>query len=424
MKAKDWLELVARNPAAFGIENGFSDLGKLHNDWIKSFLFGRGDFTLQAHRGSYKTTCVSIAQALSLVLYPEKTIIFIRKTDTNVMEVVRQVGKLLKSDMLQSLSLALYERPIVFEKETASEIDTNLHVGPKGSSQLLGLGLGASITGKHADLIMTDDIVTLADRQSRSERERTKSAYQELQNIKNSGGRIVNTGTPWHKDDAFVLMPNPEKYDCYMTGLLSDEEIDDRRSKMSPSLFAANYELKHIADEESLLPTAPQFTDDESLIYDGIAHIDASYGGSDGTAFTIAKEREGKIYVYGELHQRHADEVLAKFEAVRQMLRAGTAYLERNSDKGYLAREVAQPVATYNEDMNKFIKISTYLRGRWGDVVFLRGTQKEYIDQVMDYTEFAEHDDAPDSLASAIRVLSAEPWQDASERARKLRLIF
>ena len=28
------------------------------------------------------------------------------------------------------------------------------------------------------------------------------------------GGRLTNTGTPWHKDDCFTLMPAAEKYDC------------------------------------------------------------------------------------------------------------------------------------------------------------------------------------------------------------------
>ena len=37
------------------------------------------------------------------------------------------------------------------------------------------------------------------------------------------------------------------------------------------------------------------------------------------------------------------------------------------------------------------------------DVVFCEGTDEAYIDQICDYTEDAEHDDAPDSLASLIQ---------------------
>ena len=53
--------------------------------------------------------------------------------------------------------------------------------------------------------------------------------------------------------------------------------------------------------------------------------------------------------------------------------------------------------------MNKHLKITTYLKNVWQNVIFVRGTDAEYINQVCDYNENAEHDDAPDSAASAIR---------------------
>lgn len=50
--------------------------------------------------------------------------------------------------------------------------------------------------------------------------------YNELQNIRTHGGRIINTGTPWHKEDAISEMPNVERYDCYSTGIMSRELIE------------------------------------------------------------------------------------------------------------------------------------------------------------------------------------------------------
>lgn len=404
---KQWLDLVKHKPYAFGIESGFDDLSEIHNSWIKSFLFEDDDQTLQAHRGSYKTTCLAIAVSLMLVIYPTQNIIMVRKADDDVKEIILQVAKLLTADIFQALSLALYSQPLKLTKQSAFEIDTSLKATTKGAPQLLGIGSKASITGKHADIVITDDIININDRISRADRERTKITYQELQNIKNRGGRFINTGTPWHKEDAFSLMPNIQKFDCYTTGLMSDEDIQILRDSMTPSLFAANYELKHIADEESLF-TNPQIDDGTNTekIYDGIAHIDASYGGSDGTAFTIAKRHpDGKIYVYGELREKHVDDVLQDFEDKRMLYRAGTLHLESNADKGYLAKKVKAPVMTYHERMNKFIKISTHLRENWADIIFIKGTDPEYLSQILDYTENAEHDDAPDSLASIIRIL-------------------
>lgn len=406
-----WLELVKTKPMAFGLENGFKDLQDIHNEWIKQFILSDTDVTLQAHRGSFKTTCLSIAIAIMLVIYPHKTIMFLRKGDTDVIEIIAQISKLLETEMFNRLSKALYNNTIDKTKDSAFEIDTNLKQGSRGASQLIGIGIKSSLTGKHADIIITDDIVNINDRISKAHRERTKLAYQELENIKNAGGRFVNTGTPWHKEDAFTLMPNIKQYDCYSTGLMTDADIQTKRSKMSPSLFAANYELKHIASENVMF-AAPTIDDGSNTekIYNGICHIDAAYGGDDNSAFTILKEVGSKIYVYGKLKEMHIDDCLGEFEQDRIKYRAGILYNEKNADKGYLAKKIKNPVSSYHESMNKYIKISTYLRDRWGDIIFINETDRDYINQILDYNENAERDDAPDSLASLIRQISKGKW--------------
>ena len=399
------LKLIETNPVELGQGAGFDLLTDIHNEWIKKFVLSDTDVTLQAHRGSYKTTCLSVAMAIMVVIYKAENIIFVRKSDDDVKEIINQTAKMIETDVFQDLSIALYNKRIIKTKESAFEIDTNLKEGTRGTSQLIGLGSRGSMTGKHGDIIITDDIINIDDRISKAHRERTKMTYQELQNIKNRGGRLINTGTPWHKEDCFTMMPNIERYDCYSTGLMTEKEVQALRDTMTPSLFAANYELKHIADSEALFtsPTIDDGTNTEK-IHGGICHIDAAYGGNDGSAFTILKDHpDGKIYVYGNLKRQHIDDVLPMFEAERQHYQAGTLYNENNADKGYLAKRISAPVKTYHEKMNKYIKISTYLRERWKDIVFIAGTDRDYINQILDYTENAEHDDAPDSLSSLMR---------------------
>jgi len=65
-------------------------------------------------------------------------------------------------------------------------------------------------------------------------------------------------------------------------------------------------------------------------------------------------------------------------------------------------------VNEYNENMNKYIKISTYLRKNWKNIVYLEDTDPEYINEILDYTENAEYDDSPDSLASVLRQLTGK----------------
>lgn len=412
------LAYMLRYPAALGRRLGYGDLrDDLHGVWMRAMLTGEGDMTLQAHRGSYKTTCLCIVLAVMMAAQPEKTIIFLRKTDNDVAEVVRQVTRILTHPAFCRLTAWLYagsERqaaePLRVVRANQAELTTDAYAAPRGAVQLLGIGIGGSLTGKHADIIITDDIVNLRDRVSRAERERTKTAYMELQNLRNRGGRIINTGTPWHKEDAFSIMPPPLRFDCYQTGLIDRDKLDELRRSMSPSLFAANYELRHIAAENALFDTSPAFTADAALLRDGIAHIDAAYGGEDYTALTCAKRRGDTIYLFGRLWRAHVDTVLGAALTECQRLLCAPVYCESNGDKGYLGREIIRAgykAAVYPETMNKYLKISSYLRKWWSKVVFLDGTDPDYIAQIMDYTEDAEHDDAPDSAASCCRILDA-----------------
>ena len=90
------------------------------------------------------------------------------------------------------------------------------------------------------------------------------------------------------------------------------------------------------------------------------------------------------------------------------MFMAGKFMCEDNADKGYLAKDIRnkkERVVSYHESMNKYYKITTYLKNIWENVIFIKGTDKEYIEQILDYNENADHDDAPDSCASLARKL-------------------
>lgn len=405
MKNNKYLDLLLEEPYKIGHWLGFNDLRPIHNEWLKLMMFSKQDETLLAHRGGYKTTCLSIAISILMVLKPNMPIIFMRKTDTDVKEVIKQVAKILTSDVIQHFVLNIYGTQIALLEETSTNITTNLMTSTKGSSQLLGIGTSSSLTGKHADLVITDDIVNLKDRISKAERDRTKAVYMELQNIKNRGGRILNTGTTWHKEDAISTMPNKHIYDCYSTGLIDRNEVEKIRQTMTPSLFAANYELKHIASEDVLFDN-PVFTNKNEMLFNGIAHIDASYGGADGTAYTIVKATKEKIYVLGKRWNKHVDDCLGEIQELQNHFKVGTIHTEDNGDKGYLAKQLkglGLRAKTYHESMNKYIKISTYLRKHWKEIEFLEETDHDYINEILDYTEQAEHDDAADSLASIIR---------------------
>lgn len=411
MTRQQAVDFLRNKPAEYAHMLGFTKLGPLHNQWIVEMVAGREDHTLQASRETYKTTCVSVALALIMILLPKKRTLFMRKTDTDVKEVLRQVQKILEDPHTQAFVQAIYGVKLALPTHNSTEINTNLAQDAKGTSQLVGMGIGSSLTGKHFDFIFTDDIVNLNDRISRAERDRTKLMYQELQNVKNRGGKIHNTGTPWHPDDCFAIMPSAVKYDCYspeFAEMFTPAILAAKKASMTKSLFSANYELRHVAEDDVIF-TSPQVGADPELAMNGMSHVDAAFYGEDWTAFTAMAIHGGKFYVFGKCWRKHIDDLMDEIVGWHNQFLCVKMYNETNADKGYVAKQFRArdvKVATYAETQNKYIKIVSHLKFEWENVIFVRGTDERYINMICDYNENAEHDDCPDSLASLIRVMA------------------
>ena len=403
MADEAYLRALRERPERYLRLVGFDRDEPTYNAWMREMVYGTGDYTLQAFRGSGKTTCVSGALALKVILFPNRKVAFFRKTDHDTMEVMAQVQKMLLAPATLAIVRRVWGVPLKLTKASYGEISTNLTSDPRGAAQLSGMGINGSITGKHYDEIFTDDIVNLKDRQSRAERDRTKAAYMELRNILNRGGRIMNTGTPWHVDDAFSIMAEAHRWDyTTMPNVMTPEDAAEVREKMTASLWAANYELRHIPSDDVIF-TSPRTGAPLEMVYHGECHVDAAYYGEDNTAFSAMAVHDGIRYVYGRMWRKHVDDVTPEIVAEHRRLMLGRMYIETNSDKGYSAQAFKREgirVVPYPETMNKHVKIVTHLKAAWGDIVFVDGTDPEYIDQICDYTEDAEHDDAPDSLAS------------------------
>ena len=402
------IDIIKNYPYLIARDVGFSDVReKPHNDWMKNIITGDSDYTLLAHRGSYKSSVLSVCIALMMLVFPWKNIIFLRKADNDVAEMIRMVRKALESDVFRKLSIALYGRPIELVKASESELTTNLYKSASGSSQLLGIGIKSSITGKHADIVITDDICNISDRTSKAERDRTKLQYQELQNIRNRSGRIINTGTKWHAEDVFSMIDNIDICDCYHTGLISDEKLQQIKDSMIPSLFACNYELRIIASEDVIF-TDPQVGASIDTVMNGTMHADSAFYGEDYTAWGVMTKHDGKYYLYGRMKRKHVEDCYADIMADYEKFRCSKLYNESNADKGFVARDLRKlgaKVILYSEKENKYIKIVTHLKAIWKDLIFVEGTDKEYIEQICNYFEDAEHDDAPDNAACLARLL-------------------
>jgi len=116
---------IRARPEKVGHQIGFTDMVKLHGDWIRTMVWEDKDFTLQAHRGSYKSSCLAVAISLILVLFPSRNIIFLRKTDSDVAEMMGMVAKILRSNFMIKLVKVVYGQDLKVEGESMNHLSTN-----------------------------------------------------------------------------------------------------------------------------------------------------------------------------------------------------------------------------------------------------------------------------------------------------------
>ena len=80
-----------------------------------------------------------------MILDPTHNIIFLRKADNDVSEMLRMVGKILRNQIMSDISMVLHGVPVSIVTENVDQISTNLWKSPMGAPQLLGLGIKSSM---------------------------------------------------------------------------------------------------------------------------------------------------------------------------------------------------------------------------------------------------------------------------------------
>ena len=123
---------LLKHPEKIGIRVGFKDMTRLHGKWIREIVFGKTDYTLQAHRGSYKSSSLAVSIALIMVLDPTHNIIFLRKADNDVAEMLRMVVKILRSQIMNDISNVVNGVPIEIVSESMDQVSTSLLAYKRG----------------------------------------------------------------------------------------------------------------------------------------------------------------------------------------------------------------------------------------------------------------------------------------------------
>ena len=131
-------------------------------------------------------------------------------------------------------------------------------IGPS----VTAVGVGASLTGTRADLLVCDDIVDVKSIRSRSERERIKAYFRDnLMNLLEPNGRCWILFTPWHADDLNSELKRNSAFPHFRRAIdenltpiwperWSRERLEERRREIGASSFARGYRLVPLSQEE------------------------------------------------------------------------------------------------------------------------------------------------------------------------------
>lgn len=400
---------IKNNPHYLGYIAGKTKLTSLHSEWIKYIWETTAFRSLQAHRGSYKSTAVVVIGVIWwLLFHPDDRIAIVRKTFTDAADAVSTIAKIMADTKIREIFKIVHREYPEFVTRRKEKIEFSFKKTRTNEGSVEAFGLDAAFTGRHFDRVILDDVITQKDRVSRAERERTKQIIYEIQtNVIDPGKPVSYVGTPWHKDDAWTICPKPAKYSIYDCDILFEEDLAKLKKLTTPSLFAANYLLVHMADDKMLF-SDPQWGEWQTHGIERVfAQVDAAYDGDHYCALTIMARRwDGKIQAVGFAYPGNIKTWAEEASDIMRRYRVKKLFNETNPDKGYTAdlfRRFGVVVEEYDENMNKHAKIGTYLFEAWPDLIWTPETDYVYMSMITDYMEGQDLDDAPDSAASLCR---------------------
>lgn len=418
-------------PHKFGHVLGYDKLSPLHGEWIKIFLQYAKFGVLQAHRGSYKTTCGIVAMILLFLCNPAMRLLIVRKTKELSSDVLKTIQKHFETNDV--LRLYMFSRWNIVDAKTAvwsSERTTfsfKKTVTPEPS--MTAAGVGTSIVGAHFDYIWPDDIVTIEDRYSPAAREWAKAYFRELDNLIDPLGQTRLSGTPWHEDDVFSTIEETyfegRRFPVGTVPMPADEltEIMARKDRLPYAEWCCNYELRHVQDNDTL--GAFETADVWDCQY-CVAFIDPSFSDktdTDATAVSVVGvNKKGKILFTGmKLPKSISDEAtrikildfFQRFTPIESVIESQLAdtsifFIDafRANERSYAIKNLWTVKRQYR---NKHERIAATVIANKSEMRILNGTDAAYSLEVSRYYKGAPHDDAPDSLAGALEHLATSP---------------
>lgn len=373
---------------------------------MATFVRDIGPRLLLGARGYGKTDYgVICAVAFALLQDVDDTWLIVTKEE--------QRGK----DILGEIARVLEAHGKTLERNNARLLTLTGHTGKDPNVAVLPLR-SKSFRGRHPKHIICDDIIT-PDDVSAAERAKVEAVLAELMKLTQN---VILIGQPAHAKDVYAKMRKLSGVRKMELPYGSIPELDhDLEAQRAAGISEASIQASYFL----------QISESERMPFAGLAYVnffpgsgaagfvDPSHEGSDYTAFAVGAMNFDNFIVAGFAWQKAWDDCIEDIVAVMNALKVTRFAFETNGLGKHpvlLLRQHGANVREWKSETNKHgrilnaatfkghIKLAQYLPPQLSTPGF-REAQLAFNNMVVDYEYKAEHDDAPDALASLMQFL-------------------
>lgn len=367
--------VYARSPFLLGKDIlGFTKFCETQIDWdrwargIFSFAPQSRAFAMKlAPRETFKSTFFVVTLAIHALLQnPNLTILIAAETQGNADAHLKEIKGKIESDAFKN----------AFGDWTGTDVwrddAINIHARNIFSKEasIETAGIGKSLTGKHYDLIICDDIVGSEDRDSPAKRTDTFRFFNDMFDVlKKENGQLLMVGTRWHREDLYNhvltrLAPDLERKGLgrFHVSIVPAHEPDGtlnyprllpehRLSELKTvkqgkdgidiSTYMAQYELNPLSPEEQIFKNF-HYVNHENLAFERfVLWTDPALSKKESACYSasvaLAKVKDEAYWLalYASIKRRSPSEIVSDHNRIFRMLRdlykaEGDAYMEDN----------------------------------------------------------------------------------------------
>ena len=195
--------------------------GDVHREvfrWWQTSLGKESDHTLLLlPRDHQKSHCAAVKAAWLITRDPSTTILYVSATAGLAIKQLRAIkGVLLSENYRRLWPNMIHEQESKRSKWTETEINVDHPIREKEGvrdSTVFAAGVGANLTGLHAQHVFLDDLVVPTNAYTEEGRTKVRELYSQLASIETTGATETVVGTRYHPSDIYkdlMEMKEPE----------------------------------------------------------------------------------------------------------------------------------------------------------------------------------------------------------------------